>query len=67
MDLITVAMALHWINREPFHLEAKRVLKPGSVLAAFGHNYPKLRIDDEQANHILMNEVSHNSGGFTFF
>lgn len=33
VDIITVAQAFHWFNQEEFMKEAKRVLKPGGVIA----------------------------------
>lgn len=38
VDLITVAQALHWFDREGFFAEAKRVLKPNGVLAVWTYN-----------------------------
>ncbi len=35
VDLITVAQALHWFDFEAFYTEARRVLKPGGILAAW--------------------------------
>jgi ubiquinone/menaquinone biosynthesis C-methylase UbiE len=35
VDLVTVAQALHWLDREGFYAEADRVLRPGGVLAAW--------------------------------
>jgi ubiquinone/menaquinone biosynthesis C-methylase UbiE len=35
VDLITVAQALHWLDRPAFHAEAGRVLAPGGVLAVW--------------------------------
>lgn len=35
VDLATVATALHWFERDRFYAEARRVLKPGGVLAAW--------------------------------
>lgn len=35
VDLITVAQALHWFDFEAFYTEARRVLKPGGVVAAW--------------------------------
>jgi ubiquinone/menaquinone biosynthesis C-methylase UbiE len=34
-DLITVASAVHWFDREVFYEEAKRILKPGAVIAVW--------------------------------
>lgn len=38
VDLITVASALHWFELEAFYAEAKRVLRPGGVIAAWAYN-----------------------------
>ena len=35
VDLITVAQAIHWFDLDAFYAEAKRVLRPGGVLAAW--------------------------------
>jgi SAM-dependent methyltransferase len=51
IDLIMVAQALHWLDLDRFHAEARRVLKPDGVLAASAYNL--LRIEpaiDEIAN-----------------
>lgn len=37
VELITVAQALHWFDFERFYAEAKRVLKPNGVLAAWAY------------------------------
>ena len=37
VDLITVAQAIHWFNREKFYAEVKRVAKPGAVVAVWGY------------------------------
>lgn len=37
VDLVTVAQALHWFDFERFYDEARRVLKPNGVLAAWGY------------------------------
>jgi SAM-dependent methyltransferase len=36
-DLITVAQALHWFDRDAFYKEATRVAKPGALLAVWGY------------------------------
>jgi ubiquinone/menaquinone biosynthesis C-methylase UbiE len=38
IDLVTVAQALHWFELDAFYIEAKRVLKPQGVLAAWCYN-----------------------------
>ena len=37
VDLLTCAMAWHWLDAEKLYDEAKRVLKPGGCLAIYGH------------------------------
>jgi SAM-dependent methyltransferase len=37
VQLVAVAQALHWFDRERFFGECKRVLTPGGVLAAWGY------------------------------
>jgi len=38
VDLVTVAVAIHWFNFDEFYREVKRVLKPGGILAAWTYN-----------------------------
>ncbi len=45
VDLITVAQALHWFDLNRFYVEARRVLKPGGVLAVW--TYGVLAVADE--------------------
>ncbi len=35
VDLITVAQAIHWLDRHKFYLEVRRVAKPGAVVAVW--------------------------------
>ncbi len=37
VDLVTVAQAVHWFDRPSFYAEAKRVLRPGGVLAIWSY------------------------------
>src|SRR5262245_19397483 len=39
VDLVTVVQALHWFDVEAFYAEARRVARPGAVLAVW--NYPR--------------------------
>lgn len=39
---ITVAQALHWFELEAFYAEARRVLEPRGVLAAWAYNYLRI-------------------------
>lgn len=40
IDLVTVAQALHWFDREAFFAEARRVLVPGGMLAIWSYGLP---------------------------
>jgi SAM-dependent methyltransferase len=42
VDLITVAVALHWFNFDDFYREVKRVLKPRGVIAAWTYNLTEI-------------------------
>jgi ubiquinone/menaquinone biosynthesis C-methylase UbiE len=42
-DMVTVAQSVHWFQFERFYAEARRVLKPGGVLALW--TYETFRID----------------------
>lgn len=44
-DLICVAQAIHWFNREKFYTEVKRVASPNGIIAVWG--YGLLRINPE--------------------
>ena len=39
VDLITVSVAFHWLNRERFLAEARRVLKPGGTLIIYSRGF----------------------------
>jgi SAM-dependent methyltransferase len=43
VDLVTVAQAVHWLDRDAFYREARRVLVPGGVIAVWC--YALLEID----------------------
>ncbi len=38
IDLITIAAALHWLDREAFYREVRRVAKPGALIAAWTYS-----------------------------
>jgi SAM-dependent methyltransferase len=40
VDLITVAQAVHWFDLDAFYAEAKRVLRPGGLLAVWTYHLP---------------------------
>jgi len=46
VDLVTVAQALHWFDVEAFYAAARRVARPGAMLAAW--TYPRPQFVDAQ-------------------
>jgi SAM-dependent methyltransferase len=46
VDLVTVAQALHWFDVNAFYAEARRVARPGALLAVW--NYPRPQLADAQ-------------------
>jgi SAM-dependent methyltransferase len=50
VDLVTVAQALHWFDRDRFYSEVRRVGRPGSVLAAWCYG---LAIIDPQIDDLV--------------
>jgi ubiquinone/menaquinone biosynthesis C-methylase UbiE len=60
-DLITVAQALHWFERDRFYEEVKRVSKPGALLAVWG--YALLYIEPAIDN-IIMNFYNNIVGPY---
>lgn len=48
MDMVTVAQSLHWFKFDEFYGEAKRVLKPGGVLAVW--SYGVQHVDDSRVD-----------------
>lgn len=47
-DLVTVAQALHWFDHARFNAEARRVLRPGGVVAAWTYTLLQASADDDQ-------------------
>lgn len=41
-DLITVGIAVHWFDFEPFYDEVRRVGKPGALLAVWTYHFPEV-------------------------
>jgi SAM-dependent methyltransferase len=41
-DLITVSAALHWFDRPRFYAEARRVARPGAILAAWSYYHSRI-------------------------
>ena len=42
VDLVTVAVAIHWFNFDEFYVEVKRVLKPNGILAAWTYSLTEI-------------------------
>lgn len=59
IDLITVAQAYHWFDRDRFHDEAQRVLKPGGVLAVWAYGIQVVEGDEvnRRGQHFYANVV----------
>ncbi len=51
VDLVSVAQALHWLDRPAFYAEARRVLRPEGVLAAWTYGFPTL--EDPRADAVF--------------
>ena len=51
--LITVAQALHWFDFEHFYAEARRVLKPNGLLAAWA--YGVNTVEGDAVNQVVQN------------
>jgi SAM-dependent methyltransferase len=48
VELITVAVAVHWFNFEEFYREVKRVLKPGGILAVWTYYLTEISPEIDQ-------------------
>jgi SAM-dependent methyltransferase len=44
-DIVTVSQALHWMDPFPTFEEARRILRPGGVFAAFDYDWPPQVMD----------------------
>lgn len=42
VDLVTVAVAVHWFSFDEFYSEVRRVLKPGGILAAWTYSFTEI-------------------------
>jgi SAM-dependent methyltransferase len=58
VDLISVAQALHWFDRDRFFFEVHRVARPSALLAVYGYSWFYLTPSiDELTNHWLLQPV----------
>lgn len=48
VDLVTVAIAVHWFALDQFYREVKRVLSPDGVLAVWTYHLPTIKPDIDQ-------------------
>ena len=60
-DLITIAQALHWTDRDGFYNEARRVGKEGSLLAIWGYAFLTINPDIDK---ITMNFYTNIVGPY---
>jgi len=52
VDLVTVAQALHWFDVDAFYEEARRVARPGALLAVW--NYPRPQFVDPAIDRVFL-------------
>ncbi|HEX7046612.1 MAG TPA: class I SAM-dependent methyltransferase [Gammaproteobacteria bacterium] len=57
VDLVTVAQALHWFDVEKFYVEAKRVLKPSGVIAAWGYHLTRVQPEIDRIIEVFDEEI----------
>jgi SAM-dependent methyltransferase len=62
VDLVTVAQALHWFDRDAFYAEAKRVLRPKGVLAVWCYGVSKL--EDPAADELFQDFYANRVGDY---
>lgn len=48
VDVVTVAVAVHWFNLEEFYREVKRVLKPDGILAVWTYSFSEISPEIDQ-------------------
>ena len=57
VDLVTVAVAIHWFNFDEFYREVKRVLKPDGILAAWTYNLTEISPEIDQLIHHYYSDI----------
>lgn len=61
VDLVTVAIAVHWFNLDAFYREVRRVLKPGGILAVWAYHLPRI---DPQVDRVLAKYYYQTLSGY---
>ncbi len=61
VDLVTVAQALHWLDRDRFYAEVRRVLAPGGALAVWTYGDPS--IEGDSAVDAALQHFNHETLG----
>jgi SAM-dependent methyltransferase len=56
-DLVTVAIAVHWFDFDPFYSQVRRVLKPDGVLAVWTYHLPTIEPAVDRLLHFYYSEV----------
>ena len=62
VQLLTIAQAMHWFDLPRFYLEAKRVLSPGGVIAAWAYGINQ--VEGEAVNQIVQDFYSNVVGPY---
>jgi SAM-dependent methyltransferase len=62
VQLLTIAQALHWFDLPRFYSEAKRVLSPGGVIAAWAYGINQ--VEGEAVNHLVQEFYSNVVGPY---
>jgi SAM-dependent methyltransferase len=57
VDLVTVAIALHWFDFERFYQEVRRVVRPGGIIAAWTYHRPQITPEIDQGIANLEDQV----------
>lgn len=57
VDLLTIAIALHWFDHDSFYTEVRRVLKPGGIIAAWTYRLPSVSSEIDKVVQSFHDEV----------
>lgn len=55
-DLLTISQAIHWIDKEKFFVEAGRILKKDSIIAAYDNYFQGEMLGESKFNNWYKNE-----------